>query len=388
MKAMELIQITEGKAKLMVPKESFNDAFHLPVFYNPAMRFNRSISSLAMRSCRDLFEEDFTVLDGLSSLGSRGIRYAMENKVKAVHFVDANPDALKVLKKNIKLNKLKNAHVAEMDLNKFLLTTATYFDFIEIDPFGSPVFFLQNAIRKLRKKAILSITATDLANLAGANQRPCIKHYDSKPLRCEYAHEVALRILLGRTARDLMMQDFGCHPMLSFFKGHAIKCIVLAEKSAAKADEIIPNLGFIMHCHKCLNRETGKRTKEKCPNCGESYDFAGELWIGKMQDGEMIGKMQKENGKSGFEGKGNGNADFGEKQEIAKMLELLNSENDFGPSFFDIHTIAKKLTVRAKKTAKIMALLEKKGMRTSPTHYSPTSFKTDAKLVDVLKAVK
>ncbi|MFH1750294.1 MAG: tRNA (guanine(10)-N(2))-dimethyltransferase [Candidatus Micrarchaeota archaeon] len=377
MEKMKLTQITEGSAKLLVPEGSFKDPFHLPVFYNPAMRFNRSLSSLALECCLSGIK-DAAILDGLCSLGARGIRYAKECKIREVHFVDANPDAIKVLRKNIKLNKIRNAKIAENDLNKYFLHTKAHFDFIEIDPFGSPVFFLQNAIRRLKKRGVLSITATDLANLAGANARPCIKHYGARPLRCEYSHEVALRILVGRIARELMMQDFGCTPLLSFYRGHAIKAIVLAEKSAGKADAVIPELGFIMHCPKCLMRESGKRQLEKCPNCGNAYDYAGELWIGKLQNSQFLECVRKGNQKRGL----------GEFAEVEKMLLSLKEENDFGPAFYDLHALAKKLGIRVRKTVEIEGRLAGKGFTAKRCHFSPTGIKTNAPLKDILKVIK
>jgi len=77
---MHLIKVTEGKAKLMVPKESFKDPFHLPVFYNPSMELSRSIGSLAFSA---IANKGTIALDGLSSIGARGIRYLVENsKIK------------------------------------------------------------------------------------------------------------------------------------------------------------------------------------------------------------------------------------------------------------------------------------------------------------------
>lgn len=102
---MHLIKVTEGKAKLMVPKESFKDPFHLPVFYNPSMELSRSIGSLAFSA---IANKGTIALDGLSSIGARGIRYLVENsKIKKMYFVDANTASVKVLKRNLKLNKLK-----------------------------------------------------------------------------------------------------------------------------------------------------------------------------------------------------------------------------------------------------------------------------------------
>ena len=42
-----------------------------------------------------------------------------------------------------------------------------------VDPFGSPVPFIQSAIRGCRRKGILAITATDTAPLAGAHAPKC-----------------------------------------------------------------------------------------------------------------------------------------------------------------------------------------------------------------------
>ncbi|MFH0971684.1 MAG: tRNA (guanine(10)-N(2))-dimethyltransferase, partial [Candidatus Micrarchaeota archaeon] len=356
---------------------AFRDPFHLPVFYNPAMRFNRSISSLAA-GCLIRMLDDSVFVDALCSLGARGIRYAKENRLKKIHFVDANPDAIKVLRKNVKLNKLKNAKIEESDLNKFFINSEEHFDFIEIDPFGSPVLFLQNAIRRLRKKAVLSVTATDLANLAGARIDPCKKHYDAKPLRCEYSHEIALRILVGKIAKELMLQDFGCLPLISFYKGHAIKSIVLAEKNAMKADESIKQLGYIMHCQKCLSRECSKRQVEKCTNCGGKYDYAGEMWIGKLQDSEFLKCMEKHAEKSGCD----------EKLEISRLLGLLQKENDFAPSFRDMHLLSSKYKIKIRKMEDALERLKKAGFKAARTHYSSTSIKTDApiaKLVNILR---
>jgi tRNA (guanine26-N2/guanine27-N2)-dimethyltransferase len=377
MQKIKYIQITEGKAKLLVPETSSVDPFHLPVFYNPAMKFNRSVSSIVAGVGIGLLE-DSVIVDGLCALGARGIRYAKENKIKKIFFVDANPDAIKVLKKNVRLNKIKNATIVKDDFNRFLCNSMELFDFIEMDPFGSPVPFLQNAIRKLKKKAILSITATDLAKLAGAYATPCIREYDAKPMRCEYAHEVAIRLLIGKVARELMQQDFACTPLISFYKGHAIKAVILCEKSAPKADETIGKLGYIMHCNSCLFRIAGKKTIDSCPECGKHMDYAGKLWMGQLQDRQFLEKVEKENEIRGVE----------EEGEISKMIGMLEKEDEFAPSFYDIHTIAKKHKLQVKGLDWIIAKLEKNGFAATKVHYSPTSIKTDAPIREIVEILK
>ncbi len=374
---MKLIQIMEGKAKLTIPKESYKDPFHLPVFYNPAMKFNRTVSSLAL-SCilREL--EGAILLDGLCSIGARGIRYAKENRLKRVYFVDANPDAIRILKRNVRLNKIKNAKIEENDLNKFLLNSKGYFDFIEIDPFGSPVFFLQNAIRRLKKKAVLSITATDLANLAGANAKPCIKHYGSRPLRSEYQHEIALRILIGKIARELMLFDYYSKPLLSFYKGHAVKAIILCERSAVKADANIVDLGYVMHCYKCLYREVNKRQIEKCKECGNDLEYSGPLWIGKLEENDFLERLVMMNEKMRYE----------EQEEIHELIKALLAENELPPTFYDLHKLASKYKLKIRKTREVLERIRNKGYKAEGVHYSSVGIKTTATLKQLIRMLR
>ncbi|MBI5224308.1 methyltransferase domain-containing protein [Candidatus Micrarchaeota archaeon] len=382
----KFITVNEGNAKLLVPEKAFSDPFHLPVFYNPAMGFNRKVSSLALKFCLPMLD-DSTVVDGLCALGSRGILYAKENKLKRVYFVDANPDAIKVLKKNIKLNGLKNAKVAEEDLNKFFVNSSENFDFIEIDPFGSPVFFLQNAIRKLKKIGILSITATDLANLAGGKTIPTKKHYNAKPIRNEYSHEIALRILIGKIAKELALQDYGCQPLVSFYRGHAIKAMVLCERNSDLADKSLEEIGYIMHCEKCLNRKVSKRIIGKCDNCKNKFEYAGELWIGKMQKKGLLLEMEKDleiKLRDKVQKKGDL---LPSDLEILKFIKFLIAENDFGPTFYDLHVLAKKFSLVVRKTDDIMLSLKMQGFDSCKVHYVSTGIKTDAGIREMKRAM-
>lgn len=373
-------KIVEGSAELFVPAQSFSDPFHCKVFFNPAMRFNRSVSSLALQaSINFLNAKTAVVVDGLCSLGARGIRYAKENSgVKKVFFVDANQDALPLLKKNVKTNKLeKKSVVVWDDLNRFFANSEDYFDFIEIDPFGSPVFFLENAVRRLKKKAVLSVTATDLANLCGARASPCIKHYQAKPLNNEFCHENALRILVGKIVRVCNQYDFGVTPLLSFYRRHYAKAFLLCEKGAAKADEDTKNFGFILYCPNCLWRASSKRIPESCPECKSKPDYAGPLWSWKSQDTGFLDVV------SGL----NAGREYEDKQEIGKMLSLLREEDTFPPWFYDLHFVAGKSGLPSPSTETVVKKLLKKGFKVARTHFCPTGIKADAGIDDLREAL-
>ncbi|MCX6767273.1 MAG: tRNA (guanine(10)-N(2))-dimethyltransferase [Candidatus Micrarchaeota archaeon] len=360
------MKIVEGEASLIVPKDCFKDPFHQPVFFNPRMEFNRTVSVAAVRAARALVG-GAVLLDGLSGTGPRGIRYLLESGVEKAVFVEANPDAVKVLEKNIALNKIakKRFEVVEKDLNAALVGSEERFDFIEIDPFGSPVFYLENAIRRLKKTAVLSVTATDLSCLCGAEPSPCVRKYGAAPLKTEYCHEIAVRILLGKIASAAAMLDFGTAPLLSFYQGHAVKVIALMEKSAEKADASVNNIGFVNHCFNCLARSAGK-TEGKCA-CGKKFSHAGPLWLGETSDTGFVENVLKGLNKREEDG-----------GKVRQLLELIVGENCLPPGFFESGTVAKSVGKTAPPLEELLGKLRAAGHRAVRTHYSPTGFRASA----------
>jgi tRNA (guanine26-N2/guanine27-N2)-dimethyltransferase len=193
--------ITENTARITLAKG---------IFYNPRMEQNRTLSSLALGAALPLLTGSRT-LDGFCASGIRGIRYALENKLDEITFLDANPAAIKNAKKNVKENKIKHAFFSEDEFNRFAGASKP-FDVIDVDPFGTPAPFIQTAIRMSRKKCVLGVTATDLATLCGRKNQPAKRRYDAQPLYVNFAHELALRIVLGYMARQAATYDVGVQP--------------------------------------------------------------------------------------------------------------------------------------------------------------------------------
>ena len=183
--------IEEGKATIKIPKET-KISKELPVFYNPVMKFNRDITIALLNT----LDEDLRISLPLAGTGVRGIRIALETKHKNIIFNDLNPVAIKIINQNLKLNKLK-LKVENKEANKFLLENKG-FDYIDIDPFGSPNPFLDSAIKRLSREGILAVTATDTAPLCGTFPKACLRKYWAKPLRNELMHEIGLRILIRK----------------------------------------------------------------------------------------------------------------------------------------------------------------------------------------------
>ncbi len=358
-------KLVENKTKFLVPQATLKDPHHAKVFYNPVMQFSRSISSAVLQIATQKLEGKLQLLDGYTGLAIRGMRYAKEIKnIKHTTYVDANDDAIPYINANLKLNKLvKKSTVIHDDINK-AITNSERFDIIELDPFGTPVFALENAIRRTNKRAILSITATDMANLCGANAEACLRLYDAKAHNCAICHELAIRILIGKIARICAQYDKHITPVASWFDGHYCKTICIVERHVPKTNQMLnTQIGYANYCAQCLFRGlTAAPTKCQCGNSG----YAGKLWTGLLGDAHTLREATK----------------LVEGEEKEFLQELLN-ENHFTGLHYQLHELTRKTKKEMPKFETFLAKLRNAGYDAVKSHYAPIAFKTNATLKEI-----
>ena len=248
--------IKEGKVQVLVPKlEAYGvkpsdyAPSRAPVFYNPVMEFNRDLTVLAFQAYQRMACREISICDPFTSQGIRGIRFATEIVgVKKVLINDINEHAYKLAKHNVQLNGLeKTITVKHKDANCILSCHALpkkRFDIVDVDPFGTPAPYLDAALRAIRNNGLLASTATDLAPLCGVHAKACIRKYGGRPLRTEYCHELAVRLLAGCTTTLAAKHDIGIHVLLSHSSEHYIRLYTQIAYGAKKADESIKTLGI------------------------------------------------------------------------------------------------------------------------------------------------
>ncbi|MCK4482865.1 tRNA (guanine(10)-N(2))-dimethyltransferase, partial [Candidatus Bathyarchaeota archaeon] len=324
----EIIQ--EGGVKVLVPKlkafvklPSEYAPSKAPVFYNPVMELNRDIAVLALQAYQRTLNREISVCEPLAGCGLRSIRFAREVEgVKTVVVNDINVKAFQLANYNVHMNELSERVVVKNEDANFLLggygAPRKRFDAIDMDPFGPPVPYLDSAIRAIRNGGLLILTATDMAPLCGVHPKACIRKYGGKPLRTEYCHELAVRLLAGSLAMTAAKHDMGINIVFSHSADHYIRIYSTLSYGAKKADENIKNMGYIIHCMKCSHREPIKglspvKLPRKCSECNSKIDFAGPLWLGKIFEENFCLLIEEEIKKRAYK---NG-------KKIRKILSLI-----------------------------------------------------------------
>ncbi|MEC7228530.1 MAG: hypothetical protein VXV95_00570, partial [Candidatus Thermoplasmatota archaeon] len=171
---------------------------------------------------------------------------------------------------------------------KLALADASY-QWIDIDPFGSPVPFIDSAIQSLARTGVLEVTATDTAALTGSSLSSQKRRYDSQGIVDDYAHDDAIRVLLGLIAKIAAMHDRIIKPILALFDGHHVRVSVLVKTSKEGASEFQNNIGYR------LRTNTIPYKFIKYPSAEQRRQASGPLWIGPLMDKEIASRLTESN---------------------------------------------------------------------------------------------
>jgi tRNA (guanine26-N2/guanine27-N2)-dimethyltransferase len=369
----ELVEISEGKAKILVPKSERKSKgpgkIDAPVFYNPAMAHNRDISMLVLQAFVSVRGRRVDVLDGMAASGVRGVRFCKEIEGDfSVTINDWSEESHSLIQKNIERNGCANAAAANRDLNKILCEKS--FDYIDIDPFGTAVPFIDNAVRVVRHKGILAITTTDTATLCGSGALPCIRRYGAKPMQCDFMHEVGLRIFAGYVVRMAAKYDRAARPLLCYADGHYMRCYFEILDGAKRADALLSEMGYVH-----LNMETMARKISAVPLCRKPWKAAGPLWTGKTIDAGFVNGLKLPTGIDG-------------KSHAVKIIPVFREEADAPALYYNTAEFSSAFHVDPPALQDIIEAIRSKGFFASRTHFSPMGVKTDAPLERICKILR
>jgi tRNA (guanine26-N2/guanine27-N2)-dimethyltransferase len=208
-----------------------------------------------------------------------------------------------------------------------------------------------------------------------------VRKYGGKPLRTEYCHELAVRLLAGCIASLAAKHDIGIQILFSHSSDHYIRVYAQIEYGAKKGDESVKSTGYILHCFNCLHRETAHyffSKSELCPECGAKMEHAGPLWIGSISDPAFIEQVIKENQNTAFKN----------SSKITNLLTLTKNEATAPATYYVLDKLSGKLNFPAPSVQVFLSALHDSGFQAVPTHFNTRGIKTDATALTMHKLLR
>lgn len=385
-------EIIEGFARIFAPQEK-KISKEMDVFYNPKMKLNRDMTILLLNSVENTQMKMADVMAGTGVRAIRLLKELDEGKLKELTINDYDEKSVELIRKNLLNNNLDSDSriVLENKEASILLLQSSGFDFIDIDPFGSPNPFLDSAIKKLSRDGILAVTATDTAALSGSTVNAGIRKYGAVPSNNSLMHETGVRILARKVQLIGAQYDKALVPIFSYAKDHYYRIFFRNDKGKKKVDGLLKGHKYVLVCDECLDFKVSEKNCGICGNCNdEEMGFIGPMFVGGLFDSGLIKKMKNSVDVKDKDHKTrNGNA---ANNELLKLLVLADEEAKMNQvCFFDLHELCESLKISVPKFESVMSALRERGFFVSRTLFSQHSIKTDAThrvVVEILRTVK
>ncbi len=286
--------------------------------------------------------------EATAATGVRGLRLLREtSSFDSFLFTETSPRSFEVLQANVAGDA--RARAERRDSAGPALGGAA-FDYVDVDPYGSPLRFLGSAIAATRPGGVLAVTATDLPVLAGAQPAACRRLYGAEPVRGRLGPEGALRILLATLDGRVRAGGRGLRPLLAYVGGHHVRAYVELAPSVpgdASVGTIDPG------------RWDGPPISGRAP--------VGPLWTGPLVAPEIAARLRVP-------------STAARPRELERFLALLREEAEVvRPFYYEANLLAGRLGLaRPPRLDDLLRELRELGYRAARTHVRPEGVRTDA----------
>jgi tRNA (guanine26-N2/guanine27-N2)-dimethyltransferase len=377
---MKLDKIFEGGNEYVVPVPISSDSVPRKSdesFFNKNQELNRDISVLVLRNhIISKNKKGVSACEPFGGVGVRSCRYLLEAPVNKLFYNDANLQAIKVARnnfENIPTTFKSKISISNLDFTDFindLYLKKQIMDFIDIDPYGSPISFVHSSLKLVTVSGLLAFTATDLASLTGLYPRALYSKYGIGVFdkRIGNVHELAIRTLITGIQRVGLIQKQSLLPVLTLYHRHFIRTFMVRMRGV---DKVINDTGFLCQCQKChLVFETVLKTKHSsCPSCGNGSYRIGPIFLGSIHDDTLLEDIADDIHINSFN----------RGIKIHRILNLMIEENKIKiPWSYDIQKLTKKTGTPIPSLNLVSDQLRDIGFKFSKTHFSGSCIKTDA----------
>lgn len=322
-------------------------------FYNPKGELARKLGVLGFLSSgyKNVFE-------CFAGGGVRTVMYSLYGGAKEIWANEGNRDAFCELRINILLNHVKNVKTFcrdIFDLSLELANKGLSFEFVDVDPFGSPSKILPYVFLIVKPSSMLYITSTDMPTLVGKRGKESLRLYGTYIPRFPFYPEVGLRALIYKVLDVATSFGMGIEPMFYLYEGYAYRLLVKVLKKPNTE-----NIGFIHMCKICGYFCVDSLPRGLCEICGGENLISGNIWIGKVKDNEFVSKMLNFAEKLGWD-------------DAKGFLIRLLKELDL-PLYYELSSMKLKFMPKIRGLIKRIKSL---GYSASLTTFSNTGIKTD-----------
>jgi tRNA (guanine26-N2/guanine27-N2)-dimethyltransferase len=370
--------LQEGATRLLAPATNVGRPPRSPgtkekgtPFYNPGMALNRDLSVLLVEAHAKSVGREIDVCDALAGTGARSVRLAAEvDAPVVVHANDGDEGAVAAIRATAEANGVPADRLQVRCGDAHVLLASRRFDVVDLDPFGSPMPFLDAAMRSVRHGGLVCATATDTGALAGAFAKACRRRYDAHHglNAAPWRSEVGLRILGGAMVRAAARFDRAAVPVLAVSHGHWMRVVARVEDSKRGGDAAFRQLGDAW-----LDADGFPATGPRAPE-GLGTAWAGPLWLGPLHDAALVDGMD-----AALAGK-----ELARGDETRALLGLLRGECE-APPFWVVADLFQGKWGRPPRRDALIERLRAAGFRAARTHLDPQGVRTDAG-VDALRA--
>jgi tRNA (guanine26-N2/guanine27-N2)-dimethyltransferase len=331
-------------------------------FYNQSMELNRDLSICVLQWFINKSNKKIQILDGLAASGIRGIRFANElNGDFHIYINDWSNEAYKIIKYNTEQIENNNISISKENIHSILSNNK--FDYIDIDPFGSPAQYIDSALRSIKHKGIIAVTATDTATLCGVYPKVCLRRYNAYSLHGSIMHEVGLRILIGFISRQAGKYDIGIKTILSYSTDHYMRLYLQIIKNINESNESINNTKIL--------------TSNEIPGSNLTIKkYVGPLWMGRLHFKQALKEIRSISSEK----------TLNKKNQIIKLIDIFEDESNAPVFYYSTNYISSELKISPPSLSIIFKELMNKGYEVYKTQFDPTGFKTNADY-DIVKSI-
>lgn len=312
------------------------------------------------------------VLDAMSGCGVRSLRYWKESQADWVWVNEGNPELGELLQQNLeKAIAFGCCQLTHLDANRVFFdcyNRSDYYDFVDVDCFGSPVPYLSTSLWATKIGGLLYLTSTDGRTATGHSVQSSLSLYGAYARNHPAAHEQGLRLLIGTVQQQAAAKGLGVEPVFSLFFGETYRVMLRLVKNQQLTAE---NYGFLGYCHHCGDYQSvawRKLGRVVCPYDQNPLTLSGPMWLGALHDEQYLRRLQLL-------------AQTWNWPERVELIKAMEAEASFPPYFYTLGEIGRRGKMDIPKRDRLIQVLQEKGYRATSTHINPQAIKTDANLL-------